>query len=466
MILILQHGIKVLFVIFIITFYSCSSSSNENELNLNLVIDESISKLGSGYYKKYCSNNENELDLESEAIFASFVGDYKKSFYYKSLNQTKYQINAINLIKDEEDYKEGDSFKSKLKRDVFQLSDDCKEKKDLEQLLLISERPKNLKVLFENYNPIDAYKVIIENSKDFHFTSINEAHHSGLNRCFTKSLLLPLWKNGYRYLAIEAITMNDSVINDRGFPLMTSGYYLPEPNLGNLVREAIKLGFTIVSYDQFFNTGNSDKNNNLREEAQARNILKKTIAKDSIGKVLIYSGHDHHITESLGGIKQMGWWLKELSKYDILTVDQTIMVNNYFEDKTNDYYRFVKKNYDLTNSLIFIDKSTNKALVDPIHSLSGIKLQVYHPPTEYVFERPNWMIDSAQRLYKLPKAIISKYKKSVIEFRPINESINSTPIDKFEINSNKRSILPEGDFSVRIVNCENIVQATFHLSIN
>src|SRR5690606_17379848 len=87
---------------------------------------------------------------------------------------------------------------------------------------------------------VNAKDYIIEQSKNAQIIIINEAHHIPKHRAFTKSLLKKLYDNGYRYLGLEALF--DSTINERKYPVIETGYYTKEPEFGNLITEALKVG--------------------------------------------------------------------------------------------------------------------------------------------------------------------------------------------------------------------------------
>ncbi|WP_460501655.1 hypothetical protein, partial [Hymenobacter agri] len=119
----------------------------------------------------------------------------------------------------------------------------------------------------------------------------------------------------FRYLALEALAAEDTAgVRRRGFPVGTSGFYLREPTLANLVREARRLGMHVVSYDAF----GAD-----REQNQARNLLAATVQRNPNARVVVLAGHAH-INERLNPqFKSMAQWFRELSGIDPFTIDQT-----------------------------------------------------------------------------------------------------------------------------------------------
>ena len=181
---------------------------------------------------------------------------------------------------------------------------------------------------------IIAKDYIIEQSIQSEIVIINEAHHLPYHRTFTRSLLADLFENGYRYLGLEALF--DSTINERKFATLSSGYYTKEPEFGNLIHEALTLGFTLFSYE-----ASVGKNGKEREIEQADNI-QQFISNNPNGKVLTHCGYAHayeHEYPSWG--KAMAGRLKDNMKIDPFTIEQTV-----FLEKSNpeNNHRFIQQN--------------------------------------------------------------------------------------------------------------------------
>jgi hypothetical protein len=166
----------------------------------------------------------------------------------------------------------------------------------------------------------DAADTIVELASRYRVVMVNEAHHDAHTRGLTLSLLPRLRKLGFTHLAVEALDEQDSGLAGRGYPVHASGSeYLHEPVYGEIVREAIKLGFVVVAYDQ------SGKGPQEREDLQARNLFKRVLASHPAARLFVHAGYAH-IDEApgrLGKVHPMAERLHELSGLDILTVDQT-----------------------------------------------------------------------------------------------------------------------------------------------
>ncbi|MEE1944211.1 hypothetical protein VRU48_03765 [Pedobacter sp. KR3-3] len=148
---------------------------------------------------------------------------------------------------------------------------------------------------------------------------INENHYYPQHRLLVTELLPRLKSLGYDYLALEALaTPNDSLLNSPGaFPTLNTGFYTREQNYGNLLREAIKLGFKLVAYE------NTDDKQD-REIGQADNLYNRTLAIDPHAKVLVLVGIDHLLEKpTTRGKKWMATVFKEKYQIDPLTISQT-----------------------------------------------------------------------------------------------------------------------------------------------
>ncbi len=152
---------------------------------------------------------------------------------------------------------------------------------------------------------------------------LNEAHHLNINRDIAR-LLLPLLKNkGYNYFAVEGI-INQQTIDEMKKPSYHSGYYMQSRNYTNLVVDAIKLGFKIISYDDTSNTGWK-----LREFNQAKNIYNQTFNIDSNAKVFVYCGYDHARKDTTIN-KYLAHHLQKLSGKNAISIRQSLYYNHFF----------------------------------------------------------------------------------------------------------------------------------------
>ena len=108
---------------------------------------------------------------------------------------------------------------------------------------------------------------IIENAKQYSVVMINEDRAKPLHRAFAYSLLEDLYKEGYRYLAMEAL--NNLANHCLDSLNVFTGFYTNEPVAGELIRKALETGYKLVSYEDTLTHLHSPSQ---RDSIQAVNI--------------------------------------------------------------------------------------------------------------------------------------------------------------------------------------------------
>ncbi len=188
-----------------------------------------------------------------------------------------------------------------------------------------------------SWQAADAIDTISALARDQRIVMVNEAHHDAHTRELTLALLPRLRAMGFTYFAAEALDERDTSLMKRGYPVRSSGSeYLREPLYGDIVREAIKLGYVIVPYDSAGATTQG------REDGQARNLYERVLAKDPKAKLFIHAGYAHIDKQRgrLGPVKPMAMQLRELSGITPLSIDQTDVREEDPESEKNIYYEF------------------------------------------------------------------------------------------------------------------------------
>lgn len=244
----------------------------------------------------------------------------------------------------------------------------------------------------------DARKYIRLAARNRRVVMINEAFAKPLHRAFTYSLLEDFYHLGFRYLAME---MLDNFSNQRLSSVgMHSGYYVCEPVAGELMRKAIEMGFTLVSYED---TAAGKHTATQRDSVQAAN-LNAILQKDSTAKILVHASYAHISKKpQADGYIPMGLAFWRLSGIEPLTIDQTDMT----EESNFGYGRVIYQAYTTRFKITFpsialLDNSpvnvTDKDLYD---------LTVIHPRTQWLDGRPTWLNLSLTRQPTYIKAPVS-----------------------------------------------------------
>lgn len=227
----------------------------------------------------------------------------------------------------------------------------------------------------------DARDYIFSQARSNRVVMINEAHDNPMHRAFTASLLEDLYKQGYRFLALE-------MLNNRQRRTITkidqfSGSYLCEPAAAEMARKALQLGFTLVSYEDTAINHNVKQ----REYAQAENLA-ALIKRDPNAKVLVHAGYSH-IDEAAYGddFTPMAAYFKIISGINPLTVNQVNMSESSTSAFGFEVYRQWLLKHPVTASSVVL---LNNKPID-ISGLLMNDVYVLHPLTQYRNERPLWL---------------------------------------------------------------------------
>jgi len=242
------------------------------------------------------------------------------------------------------------------------------------------------------------------------------SHHQPRHRVFAESLLKDLYKEGYRYIGMEALDKKDSLLNKRKFPIGVSGYYSNEPSFGNLIRSALRLGYTLFPYDV-------SENGKEREIGEANNI-KTFMDTNGSGKYIIYCGFDHAIEDSIKndwGLAMAGR-LKALTGINPLTVDQVQLTETGSSDFDNSYRKLVNVNYPS----VFIGSAGN--IFNKANQSKSFDINLYHPDTKYQNGRPDWLYRANYKPYDIVSKITIDFPCLVYAYIK-SENFEGVPVD-------------------------------------
>lgn len=251
----------------------------------------------------------------------------------------------------------------------------------------------------ENLGIEPAQTVIIKRSANKQVVMFNEAHHRPQQRAFIRSLLDDFYSLGFRTLFVEAYFENqDSLLNERGYPLQNTGTYTKEPAFGEMLREAKRLGFTIASYDN--DTAACESSEpfvcaNQRERVSAENLFNFMKANPK-AKILVAAGYAHIIKKSDDGWVKMAEQFKNLSGIDPLSIDLVGMGERLTKDHENKFYRAAQEKFKVTTPSIILDKTTQDAFLANYRP-EQIDLQVVFPRTQYPNGYADWLSSGYQK---------------------------------------------------------------------
>jgi hypothetical protein len=303
----------------------------------------------------------------------------------------------------------------------------------------------------QKYRIVPAIDFIVKQAMKNKIVIINEAHHNSSHRVFTKSLLQKLYDNGYKNLGLEALGNGaylDSLLNQRKYPIQKTGHYIRDPQFGNLVRDALSIGYNLFAYENM-ETGSGKP----REIEQAKNI-QKMIEKRPNEKFLIHCGFAH----AFEGIypsweKAMAGRLTEYTRINPFTINQT----KYTERSKPEYNHPLLKSLNLTEASILLEKNNEPYKYERGESWTDVA--VFHPNTEYINNRPKWLFENGNKNVPIElKEIDIPFPVMIFAFKKGENINNAIPIDIYEIEN--KSIVPrlalrKGKYEIVVVNKEN-----------
>lgn len=296
-----------------------------------------------------------------------------------------------------------------------------------------------MRMFHSRFHPEDALPYVKSKIKNEQIVIINEAHHHPLSRIFTLQLLEVLYNEGFRYFGIETLDERDTSLNDRKYPNSDSGYYSKEPQYGELIREALRIGFQLFAYEKI--------EEGLDREVEQAKIIQKMIDKDPLGKFLIHCGFTH-AAEGLvpGWGKAMAGRLNEFSGINPLTINQS----DFTESENKPFEDPLYQNLDPINTSVYLDSmgESYKYELAPHY----FDIMIFHARTKMKNNRPDWVFHSGKKPVEVNLSDLDiELPALVMAFYPDEDYTKAVPADIQEVSNPGDSIylaLKPGKYNV------------------
>lgn len=314
-----------------------------------------------------------------------------------------------------------------------------------------------------DYKPRNALDAIASVAAERRVIMINEEHDAPLHRAFTARLLPVLYKKGFRYLAAETLSEEDTNLNVRGYPVHKTGFYSNDPVFGDMLRSALKLGFKLVPYEHkpkqrcVSPSDNPDFCQNERERGQAQNLYDRIFKNDPQAKVLVHVGRGHNQKLKIGDLAMMGWHFRAISRIEPFSVNQ-MMSERSAQKYERPEYRYVTAKWKFSEPTAF------QSAAGEWWKSDDYDLIVYHPRSLYRKGRPVWTLTGGlKKLFSInPKKLkLAAENKRFTGRKPIlvqaitqGESADTVPADQIILHPDKEIaalVLPNGKFRIRAI---------------
>lgn len=305
----------------------------------------------------------------------------------------------------------------------------------------------------DQWQAVDAAEAVAKLADKRRIVMVNEAHHDAHTRELTLALLPRLRELGFQYFAVEALSPKDTDLMRRGYVIDTSGSeYVFEPLYGEIVRQAIKLGYTVVAYDP------EDATTENRDGEEARTLKEKVFDKDPQARLFVHAGYAHidKVVGNLGGqIQPMAMQLKRLTGYDPLCVDQAQFRDVAVGGMDFGFYNTVASHF--SGELPYVLRARSNGVIwssDPLQrdvsvvlppaserdlDVNGVmrsdvlRREVILPRMPFdVSQRPSWLTLGGHRVpYPISTDLCNSQIPCVIDAHYANEPDNATPADRY-----------------------------------
>lgn len=302
--------------------------------------------------------------------------------------------------------------------------------------------------LYRDARARDAIGEIVRRARNTRIVIVNEAHDNPRDRAFILSVAQALRPLGYNIYAAETFgnwgsdaqkaERLDRLVAD-GYPDLGTGTYSAEPMFGDLIRGVLRLGYRPVAYEAAFSAEAAELPREeqiaRREQGEVENLARAIAAAGPEAKILIHVGYHHAAERPLGPPGHQEDWmaarLARLAGIDPLTVDQTDLSEFSGDPKARALYAALEQRVG-SAPVVFMRHGHAVR-----HGQLGqaVDLQVVHPPVRSVGGRPDWLQRTGRRAIRVPRAMMPKSGRALIQVFGKNEPDEAIPIDQVLVSA-------------------------------
>ncbi|HTE06363.1 MAG TPA: hypothetical protein VK824_09220, partial [Planctomycetota bacterium] len=294
---------------------------------------------------------------------------------------------------------------------------------------------------------------------------VNEEHQASVQRAFLQALLEPLRRDGFTHLACETFADDIATSTSAGYPLRSSGTYTQDPYLGDAVRQALALGYTLVPYEaeaEHRAARPEDESpldpTNRREARQAERIAEFLSAHPG-SRLLVYAGR-HHISElaTTDGWKPMASQLGERWGIDPVTVDLITLCEQADPKYEQALYRWLTKQgvvKDEPLALFDADGKTWKVM-------EGLDLFIAFPRATWTQGRPSYLRwRTGRRSVAIPLGDVKRDVPLLVRACVEGEAADAVPLDQVIVWPHEEVpalLLRPATYRLEIVDADGLVR--------
>ena len=330
---------------------------------------------------------------------------------------------------------------------------------------------------FNEHTKKSAKSYVIDKAKDSPCIFLNDSKFHPQTRIFCKSLLQDLYNQGYRHIGIEAFTNKTEIQRGITCPSINSGKFTDEPLFGDMIREALKIGFKLFSFQptnaEIAKAKNIVRKNNPNASgkdlampasnwSKAMNINRYIKAHPN-EKFLIYTNENQVSEKDIFGFNTLVQWFKKITSIDPFTVEQALM-NEACPVNEHKFYKYAQ----VSEPSIFLKYKT-PFIAERNEVESPYDIQVFHPRTQYIQNRPDWLrMKGNRKPYKVnPDQYEMNYPLLAYAIKKGEDPQIAVPMDIVEFESNRIEmplLLPPGSY--QLVLRDKKIRKKFDILVN
>ncbi|MGV3613975.1 MAG: hypothetical protein ACO1SV_01450 [Fimbriimonas sp.] len=303
----------------------------------------------------------------------------------------------------------------------------------------------------------NAVDFLVEGADRHAWLMCGEEHMKPQSRTILLPLLRGLRRKGFRYFAAETFGSGIARASRKGYVEWNEGIYTQDPVFGQAVREAIRLGFTLVPYDDTPMPKEVPPNQpmftvNFRENAQAMRLKERILDRDPKAKVLVWGGRGH-VSEEPGKfpdgseIRPMASEFRRLTGIDPLTAYLPRMMESATATNEPSVYKDAVQRGWIGEPTVFVGKTP--------YTGGSSDVAIFFPRTRYVQGRPDWLRPLDRMPVPIPPELARGRGMLLAQAWPTGEPETAVPIDQILLMPGDplpALMLPrKGTFRVRVI---------------
>ena len=261
---------------------------------------------------------------------------------------------------------------------------------------------------------------------------VNEAHHDAATRVLTLDLLPRLRAIGYTHFAAETLDADDTALAGRGYPVAATGGYTKEPLYGDIVREALRLGYVVVPYE----ASGHGSNQQAREDGQASNLKTRVFDRSPDARLFVHAGYAHidkARSARLFNVETMAVRLAEMTGFGPLSVDQTLL-RSWGATRESPAVTALIEAFAPSGPVVLQHRDGGKAwsAAPQWHDVS-----VLLPRPGNGGARPAWLeLGGARSAWRIPRGLCGRTRPCKVEARSAGEPDDAIPADRYALIDN------------------------------